>query len=86
MPRHVLILPLSPLPVLCFQTRIMNACHGSSTGGASASLSSVQVVRNMLTIEGPLSFFKGFLPQLARLGPHTVATFLLLEQLKALTA
>jgi len=31
--------------------------------------------------EGPLSLWKGFTPYYARLGPHTVLTFIFLEQM-----
>ena len=37
----------------------------------------VKVIRN----EGVLSLWKGFTPYYARLGPHTVLTFIFLEQL-----
>ena len=30
----------------------------------------------------PLVFFKGFTPAFVRLGPHTIITFVLLEQLR----
>ncbi len=32
--------------------------------------------------EGPLAVYKGFFPNLLRIGPHTVLTFLFLEQIK----
>lgn len=31
---------------------------------------------------GPLGFFKGFIPAFVRLAPHTILTFLFLEQLR----
>lgn len=31
---------------------------------------------------GPMGFFQGFIPAFLRIGPHTVITFLLLEQLQ----
>lgn len=37
----------------------------------------LKIIRN----EGILALWKGFLPYLARLGPHTVLTFIFLEQL-----
>lgn len=40
----------------------------------------VKVVRN----EGFFSLWKGFLPYYCRLGPHTVLTFIVLEQLNRL--
>ena len=38
--------------------------------------------RKILTQEGPLGFYKGFLPHYLRLGPHTILTFVFWEQLK----
>jgi len=32
--------------------------------------------------QGPLTFFKGFVPALTRLGPHTILTFIFFEQLR----
>lgn len=43
-------------------------------------------VRKMLASEGPRGFFKGYAAHFARLGPHTVLTFTVWEQLKALYA
>lgn len=31
---------------------------------------------------GPMGFFKGYVPAFVRLGPQTIITFLLLEQLR----
>lgn len=31
---------------------------------------------------GPMGFFKGFIPAFVRLGPHTILTFIMLEQLR----
>eukprot|EP01134_Creolimax_fragrantissima_P003019 CFRG3019T1 len=39
----------------------------------------------VLRMEGPMSFYKGFLAHYARIGPHTVLTFVFWEQLKKLT-
>jgi dicarboxylate transporter 10 len=32
--------------------------------------------------QGPLAFFKGYVPAFVRLGPHTILTFIFLEQLR----
>lgn len=42
------------------------------------------VVRRVLANEGFFALWKGFLPYYFRLGPHTVLTFIYLEQLNAL--
>lgn len=62
----------SPADVV--KTRIMNA-KGSS-GGAIHILSAA--VKN----EGVGFMFRGWLPSFIRLGPHTIVTFLVLEQLR----
>jgi dicarboxylate transporter 10 len=61
-----------PLDVL--KTRIMNAAPGQYSGAMDAA-------RDVLKV-GPSGFFKGFIPAFVRLGPHTVLTFVFLEQLK----
>lgn len=61
-----------PLDVL--KTRLMNAKPGEFSG-----LWDVIKVTAQL---GPLGFFKGYVPAFVRLGPQTVITFLLLEQLR----
>lgn len=61
-----------PFDVL--KTRAMN-----SKPGEFASLWAI--VKHTAQL-GPLGFFKGYIPAFVRLGPHTVLTFLLLEQLR----
>lgn len=61
-----------PLDVL--KTRLMNAKPGEYSGIMSC-------VKDVLKV-GPAGFFKGFTPAFVRLGPHTVLTFVFLEQLK----
>lgn len=61
-----------PLDVL--KTRAMNAQPGEYK-------SQWEIVRHVAKM-GPLGFFKGFVPAFVRVGPHTVLTFLLLEQLR----
>lgn len=63
----------SPADVV--KTRIMNA-KGASKGGAFASL------RTAVKSEGMGFMFRGWLPSFIRLGPHTIVTFLALEQLR----
>lgn len=41
----------------------------------------VDVIRKIISNEGVLALWKGFTPYYARLGPHTVLTFIILEQL-----
>jgi solute carrier family 25 oxoglutarate transporter 11 len=43
-----------------------------------------KIFREVVQKEGVLSLWKGFTPYYARLGPHTVLTFIFLEQLNLL--
>lgn len=61
-----------PLDVL--KTRAMNAKPGEF-----ANLWAIVTHTAKL---GPLGFFKGYVPAFVRLGPHTVLTFLFLEQFR----
>jgi dicarboxylate transporter 10 len=44
----------------------------------------MQVLTTIIRDEGPLALFKGWVPAFVRLGPHTVVTFMVLEQIKNL--
>ncbi|CAF0848095.1 unnamed protein product [Brachionus calyciflorus] len=61
-----------PLDVL--KTRLMNAKPGEYS-------SIMHCAKDILKV-GPSGFFKGFTPAFVRLGPHTILTFVFLEQLK----
>lgn len=61
-----------PLDVL--KTRAMN-----SKPGEFKNL--WHIVRHTAKL-GPSGFFKGFIPAFVRLGPHTILTFIILEQLR----
>ena len=63
----------SPADVV--KTRIMNA-KGAASGSAFSILTAA--VKN----EGVGFMFRGWLPSFIRLGPHTIVTFLALEQLR----
>lgn len=45
-----------------------------------------QIINSIVQREGVLALWKGFLPYYSRLGPHTVLTFIFLEQLNTLYA
>ena len=87
-------------PVDVLKTRAMNASKTASASSATAAAaggtnhghhcgppapSTLKLAQEMLRVEGAGAFFKGFVPALTRLGPHTIATFLFLEQLKKIT-
>ena len=61
----------SPADVV--KTRLMS-------GGATGE-SGVSILKNALKNEGVGFMFRGWLPSFIRLGPHTIVTFLVLEQL-----
>jgi dicarboxylate transporter 10 len=61
-----------PLDVL--KTRAMNAKPGEFSG--------VWDIVKYTARLGPLGFFKGYVPAFVRLGPHTIFTFVFLEQLR----
>ncbi|CAB3230069.1 unnamed protein product [Arctia plantaginis] len=61
-------------PVDVLKTRAMNAKPGEVNSIAKLVLSTVK--------EGPLALFKGYVPAFARLAPHTILTFVFLEQLR----
>ncbi|CAO3594544.1 unnamed protein product [Absidia cylindrospora] len=63
----------SPLDVV--KTRIMSAhVHDGKHP--------IQIMIQMVKMEGFGSLFRGWMPAYIRLGPHTVVTFLVLEKLK----
>lgn len=61
------------LPIDVLKTRAMNAKPGEPTG--------IVTLVTRTAMEGPLAFFKGFVPSLTRMVPQTVLTFVFLEQL-----
>lgn len=62
-----------PLDVM--KTRMMNAAPGEykSIGDCAA-----QIFKS----NGPLGFYKGYVPAFVRLAPHTILMFVFLEQLR----
>ena len=61
-----------PLDVL--KTRAMNAKPGEFKGPVDLITFTAK--------QGPMAFFKGFVPAFVRLGPHTILTFIFLEQIR----
>ncbi|KAL3311641.1 hypothetical protein Ciccas_009775 [Cichlidogyrus casuarinus] len=61
-------------PFDTMKTRIMNSSAGSTLSGT---------LTDLLKSEGPVALFKGLTPAFIRLGPHTILTFVFLEQLKS---
>ncbi|CAH2044183.1 unnamed protein product, partial [Iphiclides podalirius] len=69
-----LVTTIASMPVDIIKTKIQNAAKGQGQ---------LEVVTTLLRNEGLFSLWKGFLPYYARLGPHTVLTFIVLEQFNA---
>ena len=67
-------------PVDVIKTRIMN----QKVQGKSGTLytSTGDCLLKTFKGEGLLGFYKGFIPNWLRIGPHTVITFLIFEQLR----
>jgi len=63
----------SPFDVI--KTRVMNDKTGEYRGTLDCFL-------KIFRAEGPIAFFKGWTPSYTRLGPHTILTFVFLEQMK----
>uniref|UniRef100_A0A0N5BF93 Mitochondrial dicarboxylate carrier n=1 Tax=Strongyloides papillosus TaxID=174720 RepID=A0A0N5BF93_STREA len=61
-------------PMDVMKTRMMNAKPGQFKNIADCFLYTAKT--------GPTAFFKGFIPAWVRLAPHTVLTFIFLEQLR----
>ncbi|KAJ5173373.1 hypothetical protein N7492_005966 [Penicillium capsulatum] len=66
-------------PVDVIKTRIMSASHAESAGHNMLGL-----LRDICRKEGLAWTFRGWVPSFIRLGPHTIATFLFLEEHKKL--
>lgn len=62
-----------PLDVV--KTRLMNETTGHYKGA-------VDVARSILRDYGPIGFFRGYVPAFIRLAPHTMLTFVFLEELR----
>ena len=70
-------------PVDVVKTRIMSAASGQS-GTSSSGEGAVALLSRTFRDEGWVWMFRGWVPSFVRLGPHTIATFLFLEQHKKL--
>ena len=72
----------SPADVV--KTRIMNSkgSTGGGSGGDGVNGNAILILKNAVKHEGIGFMFRGWLPSFIRLGPHTIVTFLVLEQLR----
>lgn len=67
-------------PVDVVKTRIMNAHKQHNT--TQAQESGIKILTDAVKKEGVTFAFRGWMPSFVRLGPQTIVTFLVLEQLK----
>ncbi|XP_045165322.2 mitochondrial substrate carrier family protein ucpB-like [Mercenaria mercenaria] len=64
-------------PVDVVKTRVMNQCQITKP-----YKSAFDCFAKTLRAEGPLGLYKGFIPNWMRIGPHTIVTFFVFEQLR----
>ncbi|KAL1505281.1 hypothetical protein ABEB36_004879 [Hypothenemus hampei] len=74
-----LITSVASMPVDIAKTRIQNL----KTVAGAQQTGPIQVLADIVQKEGFFALWKGFLPYYFRIGPHTVLTFIFLEQLNA---
>ncbi|KAI1301711.1 Mitochondrial 2-oxoglutarate/malate carrier protein [Halotydeus destructor] len=75
-----LITTAASMPVDIAKTRIQNM---KITNGKPEYTGAIDVLTRVVKNEGFFSLWKGFTPYYARLGPHTVLTFIFLEQMNS---
>jgi len=73
-----LVTTAASMPVDIAKTRIQNQKY---VNGVPEYRGAVDVLRRIVRHEGALALWKGFTPYYMRLGPHTVLTFIFLEQM-----
>lgn len=73
-----LITTAASMPVDIAKTRIQNM---KTVNGVAEYKGAIDVLVKVIRGEGFFSLWKGFTPYYARLGPHTVLTFIFLEQM-----
>ncbi|KAL5491705.1 hypothetical protein EMCRGX_G017043 [Ephydatia muelleri] len=76
-----LVTTIVSMPVDIAKTRVQNM---KIVNGVPEYRGAVDVLKKVIEREGVLSLWKGFTPYYARLGPHTVLTFVFLEQFRIL--
>jgi len=74
-----LVTTIASMPVDIVKTRLQNQ---KIVDGVPEYKGVIDVFGRIIKNEGFFSLWKGFLPYYFRLGPHTVITFILVEQLK----
>lgn len=75
------ITTVASMPVDIAKTRLQSM--KVSADGKAEYRGTVDVLSRVVRQEGPFALWKGFTPYFCRLGPHTVLTFIFLEQLNS---
>jgi len=73
-----LVTTMASMPVDIAKTRIQNQ---KFIDGKPEYKGAIDVIMKVVKNEGPTALWKGFTPYYFRLGPHTVLTFIFLEQM-----
>ena len=76
----ITVLVMSPVDLV--KTRVMNQYVENRSGSTYSG--AIDCFAKTITSEGLLGFYKGFIPNWLRLGPHTITTFIIFEQLRKL--
>ena len=69
-------------PVDLVKTRVMNQYVENRSGNMYTG--AIDCFAKTIASEGLFGFYKGFIPNWLRLGPHTITTFIIFEQLRKL--
>lgn len=72
---------IASMPVDIIKTRLQNM---KVINGVPEYTGMADIVGRIVRQEGVLALWRGFIPYYSRLGPHTVLTFIFMEQLKTL--
>ena len=72
---------LTTSPVDVVKTRVMNQ-HKDAAGNPALYRNALDCIVKIVSHEGLLGLYKGFIPNWMRIGPHTVVTFFVFEQLR----
>ena len=74
----------SPLDVI--KARMMNQKMDSVTGRGLDYTGPLDCAKKTMKSEGPMALWRGFWPNYARLGPHNVIMWLIVEQVRSFYA
>jgi len=76
---------LTTSPVDLVKSRYMNQSFDGVSGLGIRYANAFDCARSTVLAEGPLALYKGFAMNWLRIGPHTICTFLVFEQLRRIS-